>query len=227
MNTYTSRISFILLATLLLDIHPALAEGLRVQGIVGATKIDDDEIEFKDLEELDEELQDEVDLPTMFTVGAAAQQSLGNTQAATQFGIESGILISFAKEKSNYRSNGNRTVVSIDTSLILGDLFLGVFLSQDFGEVMRIYAAAGPLLMLGRINGEFDDEDPSIRRVQEDENAVGVGGYARAGIEFAIAQGGTFGIGGRAFKADLDFKDTLGKVDFEGIQGFVTYTQGF
>ena len=178
----------------------AWAEGLRVQGLVGATKIDEDEIEFSEVDGLDANAAEAADIPTMFTAGVVGQQTLSGLYVPTQVGVEFGVLVSFAAEDRDVRSVGGTAVISSDTSLVLGDLFLGVFVSQDIADEFRIYAAAGPLLMLGRIDGDFDSDD-SRTRFDESETAVGGGGYARAGIEFNMNEGGTFGIGVRGFTA--------------------------
>jgi hypothetical protein len=202
------------------------AGALRVQGLVGATKIDEDEIEFSEVEGLDPNAAEGVDLSTMFTVGAAGQYSLTGLESTTQVGIEFGLLVSYAADDRDVRSVGNTTVITIDNSLLLGDIFLGAFVSQEIADSFRIYAAAGPLLMLGRIDGDFDSDD-SQNTLDDSETATGGGGYVRAGVELNINQGGAFGLGVRAFTASLDFDDTLGEVDFEGVQGFLSFTQRF
>jgi hypothetical protein len=42
-----------------------------------------------------------------------------------------------------------------------------------------------------------------------------------------VSAGGLMGIGVRALSADLSFDDTVGDIELDGVQGFITYTQGW
>jgi hypothetical protein len=47
----------------------------------------------------------------------------------------------------------------------------------------------------------------------------------RAGIEVQGKNSSSFGLGVRGFTSPLDFDDTLGEVEFQGVQGFIAYTK--
>jgi hypothetical protein len=214
-----------------LGMFAAQAERL-VQGLVGATQIDEDEIVFSNIPELDEAVAEGADLSTLFTVGASAMEILGESDRALQTGVEVGFTFSFGGDDRDVAGGGGSgvVVVNVDSSLLLSDVFAGVFLRKETGNGTSLYVGAGPLLMFARITGDFverDVEDRSGLSLDESETAFGVGGYVRAGLEFPWKTGGTFGIGVRAFTASVDFDHTLGDVDFQGVQGFVGYTQGF
>lgn len=213
-----------------LGIFAAQAERL-VQGLVGATLIDEDEIVFSNISELDEAVAEGADLSTLFTVGASAMEILGESAGGgLQAGVEVGFTFSFGADDRDVAggSGSGAVVVNVDSFLLLSDVFFGVFLRKETSNGTSLYAGAGPLLMFARITGDFvERDDRSGLNIDESETAFGGGGYVRAGVEFPWKTGGTFGIGVRAFTASVDFDDTLGDVDFQGVQGFVGYTQVF
>jgi hypothetical protein len=204
------------------------AQNIGVQGLVGATKIDEDEITFNDIEGLDDEVANGADLPTLFTVGGAGQQTFWGGNGGTHVGLDYGGLFSFGGDDRDVIAGNGKAIVNVDSSIMLLDLFVGVFASQDIAGRLRIYGACGPLLMLGRITGDFVEREVEREtglNIDESESAAGVGGYARAGVELLGQGGSSFGLGVRAFTSTLDFDDTLGEVEFQGVQGFITYTK--
>jgi hypothetical protein len=202
--------------------------GERVaQGFIGATKIDEDELVFKDIPGIDTA---EADLPTMFTVGAAAQELIWGEPEMLQAGFEYGMLVSFAADDRDVAgsSRSGTLFVNVDNSLLLADLFLGVTLRKDFLSGPSLYAGAGPLLMFGRVSADFEEHESEHRLgydSDESEEGVGAGGYVRAGLEFRLSDGGTMGIAVRGFTSTIDFGDTLGDVDLQGVQGLISYSQ--
>ena len=206
----------------------AQAGKLAVQGIVGATQIDEDEITFSDIDELEGLLGDGAELPTLFTMGAAGQQTIWGGEGATLAGLDYGGLFSFGGDDRDVRAHNGTAIINVDSSLMLLDLFFGLFVSQDIGGRVNLYGACGPLVMVGRITGDFVEreiEEETDWELDESETAIGVGGYVRAGIEIHGKGSGSFGLGVRGFTSTLDFDDTLGEVEFQGVQGFITYTK--
>ena len=203
-----------------------------VQGLVGATKIDEDEIVFNDIPGLDEAVAEGADLPTLFTAGASVMEYLWGSEDTIRSGIEYGVLVSFGSDDRDVAgsSGSGVIVVNVDSSLWLTDVFAGLFIQKQFDGGPSLYVGGGPLLMIGGISGDFverDVEDRSGLDLDESDTAFGAGGYVRAGIEFPWKTGGTFGLGVRAFTSTIDFEDTLGEVDLQGLQGFVGYSQNF
>jgi hypothetical protein len=120
-----------------------------------------------------------------------------------------------------------QTWVSFDSSLFLLDIFMGAQANALLGRRVKLYCGAGPLLMIGYVAADFEQreiEEELDIEISESDTAVGFGGYVRLGAEFMIGDKSALGLGVRGFTAALDFDDTLGSVDFKGVQGFFTYT---
>lgn len=157
------------------------------------------------------------DVSQLPSIGLAGQYKLGGD--AVEFGLDGGLLYSWAADRESvYVGNGN-TVVFVDQRLSLTDLFFGVYGSADLGGKARVYAAAGPCMLWGY--SEYEDNLNS-----DSGSAFGVGGYGRGGIEFRMPTGALLGFGGRYQVTDLDFGSQVGTYDVDGWQVFLTYTVG-
>jgi hypothetical protein len=205
----------------------AVAGERIVQGLVGVTAIDEDELVFKDLPEIDTA---DADLPTLFTVGVSVQELIWGEPESLQLGFECGVLVSFGGDDRDVYggSRSGTVVVNVDNFLLLTDIFAGVTLRKDFAAGPSLYAGAGPLLLFGHISGDFEErkiEDRVGADWDEDDDAFGAGGYVRAGVEFRLGDGSTMGIAVRGFTSTIDFDDSLGEVDIQGVQGLISYSK--
>jgi len=199
------------------------------QGFIGFTSLDEDEIDFKEIDELKGlDLDDKPDLSDLISIGGAGYSKLAGDQLG--LGVEYGGIFSGMVDDVDSKSGNGKVYVSADTSLFLLDLFLGPQVNAQLGDKVRLYCGAGPLLMIGYVSGDFKqreiEEDYDIK-VNENDTSVGAGGYARLGLEINTGRDSSLGIGVRGFTASLDFDDTLGEVDFKGVQGFLTFTSRF
>ena len=92
-------------------------------------------------------------------------------------------------------------------------------------EKVRIYAAAGPMIMpiLTYSEGYQDNAIGNDYYYRNNENAFSYGLYGRTGVEIRVNEYGMLGIGLRGTWVETD----LGNVnDFTGLGAFVTYTAG-
>jgi hypothetical protein len=199
------------------------------QGFIGFTSLDKDEIDFKEIEGLEElGLNEELDLSDLISIGGAGYSNLAGDQLA--IGVEYGGIFSGMVDDFDSKTGNGQVRISADGSLFLLDLFLGPQVNANLGEKVRLYCGAGPLLMFGYISADFEQreiEENYDIDVSENDTAVGAGGYVRMGIEFATGRDSSFGVGVRGFASSLDFSDTLGEVDFQGVQGFLTFSSRF
>jgi hypothetical protein len=146
-----------------------------------------------------------------------------------QYGLETSFLIGFQLDKVRFASTTNSALyISVSTSMWMFDLAGGPYanLYLDPGRNVRLYAGGGPLMTYAsyRAESEFDDGSEDVTT---QENAFGIGVYARTGIEFRLARYGMLGLGARGTWANVDFSDVGGRSELVGVAGFVTYTAGF
>ena len=104
--------------------------------------------------------------------------------------------------------------------MVIADIGFGMYGSQMLSETVRLYGGLGPLVQWG--DGKFEDELTSTT-----ESGFGVGWYARVGLEFRMKPGEFFGVGVRGTSSEIDFGGSVGDVDTDALQVFVTYTYGF
>jgi len=57
-----------------------------------------------------------------------------------------------------------------------------------------------------------------------DSSDFALGYYARAGIEFDLGNQAQWGFGVRYLGGEMDFDDTVGSFDIEGLQYLITYS---
>jgi outer membrane protein W len=62
---------------------------------------------------------------------------------------------------------------------------------------------------------------------ESDSSDINFGYYARAGVDFEIAENKQLGFGVRYMSVELDFDNTVGKLDIEGPQYVLTYSAVF
>lgn len=163
-------------------------------------------------------------------------------QGALEFGLESGGFISWRNTDTDFAFINGHTFFKVDTSLVLLDLFLGAFVSTRVGDLVRLHAGAGPVLMLGLLDFEGDevgdeDGDSSVVVVSdgtrivldddENDSDLGLGGYVRVGIDLQWDRYSALGISARYLNVKLDFNQSFGRVDLKGPQLFLTFTQRY
>lgn len=203
------------------------------QALIGFTSLDEDEIEFKeiDLKDIagnDLDLDDKPDLSELISIGGVGYRKLAGDKIG--LGVEYGGIFSGMVDDMEAKSGNSAVVITSDSSLFLLDLFLGPQLNVQLGDKIRVYGGVGPSLMIGYVSADFEQreiEDEYDIDINESDTAVGAGGYARLGVELITGRDSSFGIGVRGFTSSIDFDDTLGEVDFQGVQGFLTYTSSF
>lgn len=138
-----------------------------------------------------------------------------------QFGLECSFLLGFKFDDVTTYNGAHGTYVDVSSSLWLFDIAGGAYLNLDLGEKLRVYGAAGPVMMVGLYNTETD-----YNNVNQSETEVGFGLYARAGLELKVQRNGYLGAGLRGTYSSLDFSEAGGSSDLKGIGVFLTYTAG-
>lgn len=199
---------------------PATAEttGPTVQALLGAIRYDNLTIEGGNGTS-----SQTIDISTMPQFGGV--WSTAPKGDKIQFGLECIFLMGFNYGSSDFSTATSRvyTEYSLWTFDLAGGLYANLFLGK--AEKVRIYAAAGPLIMpiLTYSEGYQDNATGPDYYYRNNENAFGYGLYARTGVEIRVHEYGMLGVGVRGTWVDTD----LGNItDLTGIGAFVTYTAG-
>ncbi len=127
------------------------------------------------------------------------------------------------------------TTFEFDNSLLLFELHLGGYVRGRLNDRITTYAAAGPMFVYGA--HDIEDEtasrtptplpDGATLTADGDGSAVNFGYYARVGLDFEVRADQHLGVGFRYQSVELDFDDTLGKVDFAGPQFVLTFSRRY
>lgn len=151
--------------------------------------------------------------------GAAAQQPYHKN--GLEYGIEGGLLFSMKNDSRlveiSSGNSGGQIKIQFDNRMLLIDYFGGGYAAFSCAKRLRLYAAAGPLIVYGR--REFDPEETGYDSVESEvESRLSAGLYARAGIELKVLDNFMIGTGIRALKTGLKFNEPGGRIRYEGIQ---------
>ena len=228
----SSRWSRIISGTFLvlyLSWTPALAaddstEDIFVQAMLGATHYSNLSFEHQSITDPSVDAESEISL--MPTLGICGGMSLLKEPAT--LGLEGGVLFGWRSDSVTAVGHGGTIRVNIDNELYLLDLFLGPYVSANLGQRWRIYAGAGPLMMVGQYDKRSDEQVSESEPIREDKTSMAFGGglYARTGIEFKFEDGSYMGLCVRGFKSKLDFEDVPEDIDVKGLQFLITFTSG-
>ncbi len=206
---------------------PALADDdstkdIHLQVVLGATQYSDLNLENQSTTDPSVEADSEISLmPTLGIVGG-----MPLLKGSAILGLEGGVLFGWRNDSVTAVGHNGTLRVNFDNKLYLLDLFLGPYVGTNLGQRSRIYAGAGPLLMVGQYDKRTNDHISESETIREDKTSMvsGAGLYARAGIEFMFEDGSMMGLCVRGFKSKLDFEDIPEDTDVNGIQLLITFS---
>jgi hypothetical protein len=229
-------VSFLLAAALLLSAGFASADWEkdqdRVQVFLGVMDLSDQTGEIQS--ETGEPV--EIDFSNLPTIGLEVETPYGGADSGLEYGINVGGGISWRGDNTSFAGSvggsGSTVIFRIDNSFMLGELHFGGYLRSHLGEAVDFYLGAGPAVLYGRHKVEDEEVEPheGVSRsgtiIIESDNSSDftLGFYARAGIEFDLGNRAQWGLGLRYLGGELDFDDTVGKIDIEGTQILLTYS---
>jgi hypothetical protein len=148
------------------------------------------------------------------------------TKKPVEIGIEGGAIVSFQNDSVRAVGSNGSIYVNIHNDLVLCDLFIGPSINAEIKDKFRIYGALGPLMMIGWNNIQQDEylNGSTTSLGWNKSSSVGVGLYARTGVEVRLNKSSWMGIGIRGFKSQLNFDNVSDKTDVQGFQLILTYT---
>lgn len=160
--------------------------------------------------------EDDFDIPIF---GVDAQKALGG--GTFKYGFETGVLFSIDSDVRTFAassgSGGGKVAVSVDVNSFLVDYFAGGYLSFEPAKWLRLNVGAGPLLIWSQWETEPEASTADEVTYQSD-SGLGVGVYARAGLDLFFTEKVGLNIGARISETTLSLKNTTGEVDIEGWQ---------
>ena len=161
---------------------------------------------------------DDAELDNLPVIGGGGQLKLAGE--LVDFGLEAMMSFAFRSDLEAFAFGGSGGVVALDVDVFVFDLFGGPYASKLFGDRVRIYAAAGPIMSFV----EYTQEDEATSE-DEEGDGFGTGVYSRGGIEFLLPSGTLVGFGVRWSSVDVDLGDDFGDFELEGVQALITVTR--
>ena len=201
-----------------------------VQAFIGAAEFDEDPMTFSKASGDDPDAYTTNDLSSMPFLGVGGQYAF--SEGNSHFGLDGTILVGWRSRDSSVSAGNGQAEVKLDTNLWLVDLAMGVYAQTIFGQHWRLYLAAGPLMLFGEYSEESEEEDLEVTPTEErdsssSDSGFGIGGYARVGLEYRLANNAFMGFCVRAIDTNLEFDSALDDSGLSGVQGFITYSQPY
>jgi len=215
----------------------AAAEGVvtgddRVQVFIGATSLSDQTGELQN----DSGEPVDIDFSNLPTIGLEVETPYFSKDSGLEFGINAGGGISWRGSDTRFvgkiDSSGSVVYFRVDNEFLLVEGHIGGYLRAHLGKTADFYLGAGPAVIFASHSVEDDETEEEGPIVQQgtivlesnDSSDFALGYYARAGIEFDLGNQAQWGFGVRYLGGDMDFDDTVGSFDIEGLQYLITYS---
>lgn len=200
-----------------------------VQAMVGAAQFSEDDLTFSETSTTDGTVTSDNDLSTMPYLGMAFQYPFHGEK--TQVGLDGSFLFGWRSKNTKVRGGSGQIAISIDSSLWLADLSMGLFVKHTFFNRWRTYAAVGPAVVFGEYSEDTDEEDSNNETNEKNDNSdseFGVGAYARGGFDYLFGQNAYVGVCVRGLKTNIAFDSAPdASSSLSGVQGFLTFSRHF
>ncbi len=187
------------------EVPDATSPALYLQGWLGGLASRDDAWRASDVQTGDNLLGNLGTLP----FGGGAGQKLWGT-GAWQIGFEGGGLATWKNGNTAFRGTGNggtNVQVSFDNTFFAFGVFMGGVVSVNLARYVRLYAAGGPSLTWAWLHNDNNNDSTPAGIGGGDEDDGSFATYGRAGIEFVLDNGFTFGASVRYANDHFDFGD--------------------
>jgi Outer membrane protein beta-barrel domain len=201
-----------------------------VQAFFGSLMLDDQSGDWEDIDGEDID----VSFPSSLPSGGIEAEYTYYVTDLLKLGINSGGSIGWKNSDTRISGtiggDGANVRFEFDNSLFLGELHLGGYLRGYIGPNVSLYAAAGPMIMYGQHRVESEEvisptDDYDIIVDDDKASSFALGVYGRTGIDYQYKPDQHLGLSIRYMNAEMDFDDTVGKLDIRGPQFVLTYSQ--
>lgn len=200
-----------------------------VQAMVGAAQFSEDDLTFSEISTTDGTVTSDNDLSNMPYLGMAFQYPFHGEN--TQVGLDGSFLFGWRSKDTTVRGGSGQIAISVDSSLWLADLSVGLFVKHTFFNRWRTYAAAGPAVVFGEYSEDTDEEDSTNEINEKNDNSdseFGVGAYARVGFDYLFGPNAYVGVCVRGLKTNIEFDSAPeASSSLSGVQGFLTFSRHF
>lgn len=148
-------------------------------------------------------------------------------------GIETGALFGYGSEEERTNGPGTGSGVAstrISNKLLTGEIFFGGFIGTEIAQRVRLYAGAGPVGYVGwmsQVTKDSDEDTNDYNKKTRKDVGVGIGWYARTGIDFIINDLTGVGVSLRYVDGKINFSDSIGDAEPKGTQIFLTFSVAF
>jgi hypothetical protein len=207
----------------------------RVQVFLGVTDLNDQTGELQN----DDGAPVDIDFSNLPTIGLEVETPYGNRESGLEYGVNAGGGISWKGDDTQFAGTtggaGSVVVFKIDNSFTLFEVHIGGYLRAHLGKSVDVYFGGGPAVIFGSHDVQDDDieeaepvrTDGTIILNSKDSSDIILGYYARTGIEFDTGDHSQWGLGVRYLGGEMEFDDTVGKFDIDGVQILLTYSAWF
>ncbi len=187
-----------------------------LQGYIGAARLDEIRRTGGNLPPIDGSSDSLSQYPI---IGGGAQWKLAGRRI--DFGIEGMFNIAWRSGGTAFAAGGGGLTVAVKVDLWMVDFYGGPFLSIPLGRKARAYGAVGPMMTFATY-----DQNAQASVNSGYSTGFGTGVYGRFGFEFETWKGTFVGFGARYQDNTIDLS-SLGDLDVQGWQYFVSVTEGF
>jgi hypothetical protein len=156
-------------------------------------------------------------------IGATWAQVFGS--ARVDWGLEGGGTMGYRTGNGAVESDLGGGQVDVDLDLFAFDVYGGAFVSTPVGDRVRLYASAGPAVQIASFSQEGFDST-AMEEISQSGSGLGLGYYARGGIEFFTAGQLAMGLTLRWIDTQTSIDENLGRLDLSGLQVFFTLSNG-
>jgi hypothetical protein len=178
----------------------------------------------------------DIDFSDLPTLGIEVETPYGKRDTGLEYGINAGGGVSWKGDNTKFAGkvdgDGGTVFFRIDNGLTIIEGHIGGYLRGHLGKAVDVYLGAGPAIIFGShdVEDEEAEELPiatpngTVILTTKDSSDIILGYYARAGVEFDLGEGKQWGLGVRYLGGEMDFDDTVGEFDLEGVQVLLTYS---
>jgi len=191
---------------------PASPPEVYIQVWLGGQGTDDSSWKIKDPQSGGNLLGD---LGTLPFGGGGFQQLWGS--GAWRIGYEGGGMVTWKNDNTHFFATNNSAEVTFDNTFISFGVFMGGLVSVTPVRPLRFYLAAGPSVTWAWLEDNNNGTPPPGSTVIDTNGTssdVSVVAYARAGTEFVMDDGFTFGVSVRYADDKFNFGNA-GNLEFD------------